>query len=275
MDKQVTGWERENRVIFDDIVVNYDKSRWDYPGELFEDVIKYSQTESKIALEIGAGTGKATAPFLDAGYGITAIEMGANMAEFLREKFKENKNFHVITATFEEAVLEDSTYDLIYAASAFHWVDAEIGCPKVFRLLRDKGTFALFRNHAKPANNELFIECQAFYEEYYYTHYTGQRPSSGHLSSEKYLEPDEITRCFGCKNFEHYGFIDVVMKLYNVNLSYSADEYINLLDTYSDHRALPEDKRTALYKRIRETIIRHGGYKELNCVYQLYMGRKG
>jgi len=57
MDNQIMGWERENRVIFDDIVVNYDKSRWDYPGELFEDVSKYSQTDSKIALEIGAGTG--------------------------------------------------------------------------------------------------------------------------------------------------------------------------------------------------------------------------
>ena len=36
------GWERENRVIFDDIVVKYDKVRWDYPVELFSDVIKYA-----------------------------------------------------------------------------------------------------------------------------------------------------------------------------------------------------------------------------------------
>lgn len=37
-----TGWERNNRMIFDEIVMNYDKIRWGYPDELFADVIRYS-----------------------------------------------------------------------------------------------------------------------------------------------------------------------------------------------------------------------------------------
>ena len=40
-----TGWERDNRTHFDEIVVNYDKIRWDYPDELFADVIQYSGYE--------------------------------------------------------------------------------------------------------------------------------------------------------------------------------------------------------------------------------------
>lgn len=78
-----TGWERENRTHFDDIVVNYDKARWKYPAELYTDILCYAQTGSKTAVEIGAGTGVATAPFLEAGYNVTAVEMGANMAAFL------------------------------------------------------------------------------------------------------------------------------------------------------------------------------------------------
>ncbi len=86
-----TGWERENRTHFDDIVANYDKVRWEYPTELYADIMNYSQTESKTAVEIGAGTGKATVPFLDSGYDVTAIEMGANMAAFIKDKFKDNR----------------------------------------------------------------------------------------------------------------------------------------------------------------------------------------
>ena len=159
MTNTKTGWERDNRMHFDEIVVNYDKFRWDYPAELFADAIQYSgQGNGKRAIEIGAGTGKATAPFLDAGYTVTAVEMGANMTEFLQDKFKEYKNFNVITSTFEDAPLEDESYDLIYAASAFHWVDAEIGCPKILRLLKSGGAFVLFRNNVyRQEGNSLDV----------------------------------------------------------------------------------------------------------------------
>ena len=88
-----TGWERDNRTHFDEIVVNYDKARWEYPLQMYEDIFKYSgSSKGKKAIEIGPGTGKATTPILDAGYDVTAVELGANMAEFLTEKYKEHKN---------------------------------------------------------------------------------------------------------------------------------------------------------------------------------------
>jgi hypothetical protein len=64
------------------------------------------------------------------------------------------------------------------------------------------------------------------------------------------------------------------MKLYDASQTYSADEYIALLDTYSDHRTLPDDNRAALYAGIKEAIFRHGGYHKVDYVFQLYMGRK-
>ena len=60
-----TGWERENRRHFDEIVLNYDKSRWDYPNELFDDVLAYcGQGSSKNAIEIGAVREKQQLRFL-------------------------------------------------------------------------------------------------------------------------------------------------------------------------------------------------------------------
>jgi hypothetical protein len=35
-----TGWERNNRTLFDDIVLNYDKVRGSYPDRLFDIYVK-------------------------------------------------------------------------------------------------------------------------------------------------------------------------------------------------------------------------------------------
>lgn len=272
-----TGWERENRTHFDEIVVNYDKARWYYPDELFTDIIKYSGAENKKALEIGAGTGIATTPFLNAGYDVTAVEISENMAEFIKDKFKKYKNFNILISPFEDAALEDGSYNLVYAASAFHWVDAEIGCPKVFRLLKNGGTFALFRNNAVPFDgDELYEDIQAVYNRYYYSHYKPhQRPTRiSKMSYEDFLTSSEIYRGFRFESLEQYGYKDITMKLYNASQTYNADEYIALIDTYSDHRALPNDNIVALYAGIKDVIIKHGGQQKMDFIFQLYMGRK-
>lgn len=99
-----TGWEREKRTHFDEIVENYDRIRPEFPGTLYADIFEYVGTDTvKKALEIGAGTGKATVPFLDAGYDVIAVEIGVNMASFLRERFKKFRNFSVRIAAFEDA----------------------------------------------------------------------------------------------------------------------------------------------------------------------------
>ena len=277
MNKSKTGWERENRTLFDEIVVNYDKVRWNYPAELYADIFEYLGSGHKKTLEIGAGTGKATAPFLKAGYEVAAVEMSANMTAFLVDRFKDQANFNVITTTFEDAVLQEDCYDLIYAASAFHWIDAEIGCPKVYRLLKNGGVFALFRNNAvQNENNETYEEIQKVYEKQYYSQYMrNDRPVKlSEMEYDDFLKPAEIYRGFRFESLELYGFKDISMKLYHETRTYGADEYITFLDTMSDHRALTEERRMALYTEIKEIILRHGGQLKMDFIFQLYMGRK-
>jgi hypothetical protein len=40
---------------------------------------------------------------------------------------------------------------------------------------------------------------------------------------------------------------------------YSGADYVKLLNTFSDHRALPEPNRSAFFQAIAETIERAGG----------------
>ena len=270
-----TGWERENRTHFDEIVVNYDKVRWDYPQEMFDDIFKYSSlSNGKKAIEIGAGTGKATTPILNEGYDVTAVELGTNMADFLLEKHKEYKNFNVMVSSFEDVTLTEGIYDLVYATSAFHWVDAEIGCPKVFRLLKPGGTFALLRNNFYSADGDaLYEEIQAVYEKHYYSYYTSKSRLVRH-SYEDLMKPSEVLKGFGFEDLRAYGFGDISMKFYEKTLTYNADDYVALMDTMSDKRKLPENNRTALYTGIKEAIIKHGGIYNQDTVFTLYMGRK-
>jgi SAM-dependent methyltransferase len=157
-------WERERRIHFDEIVLNYDRVRWNYPDELYNDIFKYTKNDKcKEAIEIGAGTGKATTPFINAGYNVTAIELGKNMVEFLGNKFCGVNKFNIINTAFEDVSLDKDNFDLIYAASSFHWVDSEIGCPKAFSLLKNGGVFALFRNNFSPEDHELYSEFQEVY----------------------------------------------------------------------------------------------------------------
>ena len=285
MTTSKTGWEPENRNHFDDVVDAYDRRRSDYPVELYEDIFKYSvaetgkenerlQINNLSALEIGAGTGKATVPFLDAGYDVTAVEIGANMSAFLQDKFKGNKSFCVINSSFEDAILEENYYDMIYAASAFHWVDPKIGCPKVFRLLKSGGTVALFRfNVIAAVGEERYEDIQAQWEKYYYSYYTSnERPVK--KAREDFLKPSEIYHSFKIESLQEYGFTDVTMSFYDDTRVFSADEYIEWLSTMSDVRGLPEENRTTLFTGIHEVITRHGGHHHVEHIFQLYMGRK-
>ena len=262
----------QNRNHFDEVVVTYNRIRPDYPVKLFSDILDYAGTvNSKKAIEIGAGTGKATKPFLDAGYDLTAIEIGANMVDFLAKEFSKYNKFEVLNAPFEDAMLNNDKYDLIYAATAFHWVKAEIGCPKVFQLLKGGGVFALFRYNAVPADGgDLNEEIQAVYEKYYHKPYI--RPTR--KAKDEYGNQSEITKGFGFDDLKKFGFSDVTIKLYDSVWTFSADDYMSLLDTYPDHKSLKDSDRMSLYSGIKDAILRHGGQIDVNYVFQLYMGRK-
>ncbi|MDU2659076.1 MAG: class I SAM-dependent methyltransferase, partial [Clostridium perfringens] len=159
----------DKRFTFNEDAMNYEKWRPTYCEELFYDIMEYSKLDrNKKALEIGIGTGQATLPFLKTGFDLIAIELGENLAEFSKNKFKAYKNFNILNIPFEDFKCDENTFDLIYSATAFHWIDENIGYPKVFKLLKPGGTLALFWN--KPfigrKDDLLHQKIQSIYEKY-------------------------------------------------------------------------------------------------------------
>lgn len=51
-------------------------------------------------------------------------------------------------------------------------------------------------------------------------------------------------------------------------------EYLGLLNTYSDHLRLSEQRRKVLFEGIAESIERHGGYIEKPYLAVLYLAQR-
>ena len=254
---------------FDTVAVSYERNRPGYPAELYRTMLSYRPVNSgSHAVEVGIGGGQATLPVLETGCAVTAVEYGEQLARVCREKFKSYPGFSVITDRFEQAGLPDDSYDLVYSASAFHWIQEETGYTKVLRILKSGGAFARFANHPYRGKGtpELFEEIDDVYAKYYYPYY-GRQPEKIH----EYTEEQAAERA---KIAEKYGFTDIRYALFYRTRILSAGEYRSLIGTYSDHIAMDEGVRKEFFDRIEETINRHGGFISLCDTIDLQLARK-
>ncbi len=260
------------RLTFNEDAANYDRFRPTYTDELFDDIIRFSSlSRNKRALEIGIGTGQATLPFLKTGCKVTAVEIGDKLAQYSRDKFAEFKAFEVINQDFESIELCENTYDLVYSASAFHWIPQEIGLPKVYGLLKSGGVFAWFSIQPFPAQEHMHIH-EALQKIYgTYKQFFGDKPVPGPLESQQIIEKKSLTRFNALRQ---YGFIDVTEKFYYGTRTFDAKDYTTLISTYSDHKAIPEEIRIPFLNEIADTIDRCGGKFTLSDTMLLCMGRK-
>ena len=257
------------RKIFSEDVVLYEKYRPRYCPALFQSIVSRANlNRESLALEIGCGTGQATQPFLETGSRVVAIELGQEMADFVREKYTGYPNFEVVCGEFEQYTGPETAFDLIYSATAFHWIPEEIGYPKVFNLLKPGGLVALFWNRPQPdlANLALHEQIQAVYTEYTER---GMFKKSGTPMTGQTERREGIVR-----TLHRAGFVDVQVQDFLAYRAFSAEEYVKLLDTYSDHRSIPADVRVEFYEKVKDAILRHGDTIRLEDHMDLYMAKK-
>lgn len=253
---------------FDTVADTYEKLRPGYVDDLYQTIFNYKPiNNTSSVIEIGVGGGQATLPFLQTGCNLMAVDYGENFCIICREKFKEFPNFSAVSGKFEDIDF-NGEYDLIYSASAFHWIPEGIGYKKVYDMLKDGGVFVRFANHPfrdkeKP---ELSAEMDRIYADYYYK-YHNKEPKT----PIEYTEQQAHDRALIA---EKYGFTDIQYKLFYRTRTFTAKEYITLLGTYSDHIAIEETIRTEFFSKIEEAINRHGGEITIYDTIDLQLARK-
>jgi SAM-dependent methyltransferase len=134
----------QRRGLFSSDAVAYDTGRPGYPEPVY-DLLRQAcgLGPGTAVVEVGPGTGQATGRLLDLGATVTAVELSADFAALLEERFA-GRALSVVVAPFEEVALPAAAFDLVTAATAFHWVPTDTGLQRCAELLRPGGWLALW-----------------------------------------------------------------------------------------------------------------------------------
>lgn len=252
-----TSEPRPLRAIFDEAAELYDRARPGYPAALYDDLATLAGIGPGCrVLEIGAGTGKATLPLAERGCEVVAVELGAALAAVARRNLARFPAVQVVTATFEEWPLPPEPFDLVLVATAYHWLDPATRLTRAADALRPPdalkpgGALAIVDTHHVAGGTEpFFVEVQDCYERW-----DPATPPGLRLTPAESI-PLDTTEIDGSGRFEA-----VQSRRYAWDLGYTTAEYIDVLLTYSGHRALEPAARAGLLGCIRQLIeTRHGG----------------
>lgn len=248
----------DGRLVFDTIPEQFDKWRVKYCRELFDYIKKECKLDNKKkCLEIGPGTGQATEFAIETGCKYYAIELGSNLADTLRKKYGKYENFNVINADFETYPFEENQFDLVYAAAAIQWINQETAYKKAFSILNNGGYFAMFfmLGDYEKSNPDLYRDIQNVYDMHFVTDMPYKRKFDY-----------EIGEKFGFSYLGRYEFYG--------KRCYSADEYVEYIQTHSDHIAIKECNREPFFNSIHDAILRNGNNVTFEDTYVLYLYQK-
>jgi SAM-dependent methyltransferase len=229
---------------FDRAAVLYDKARPEYPDGLFDALVSAAGLRpGDRVLEVGTGTGRATLPMAQRGFRITGLEPGHNLAVVARRNLQEF-DVNVVESSFEDWEADDE-YALVFAATSWHWINPAVRYANAWRVVRPGGHLALWSaSHVFPAGgDQLFRQLAPVYDE------IGESipsdppwPRPGELSDDRF-------------DIEGSGLFEVVdIRHFDWESVYDADEYIELLDTFSGHISMQAWQRTRLYGEIRRRL---------------------
>ncbi|MQY10919.1 Trans-aconitate 2-methyltransferase [Streptomyces sp. RB5] len=236
--------------VFNEVAGLYDRVRPGYPDELFADLVGITGLgERSSVLEVGCGTGQATRSLAALGCPVTAVEPGAQMAALARRRFAAFGNVGIETSTFEEWDDRGRRFDILVAASSWHWVDQPTGWRRAWDVLRPAGWMALLGNVVvrRAGEPEVYAETADLHERF-----SPGNPDWGHPPPE-----DEVrTTDQGWGPVDDPGalFGPTIVRWYPAVQWFDGNGFADHLRSLSPYRRLDRDVREPLLDAIAERI---------------------
>ncbi|WP_255953183.1 class I SAM-dependent methyltransferase [Streptomyces odontomachi] len=134
---------------FNAVAAQYAAHRPSYPPALFDTVEELTGRPLSGArvVDVGAGTGIATALLAGRGAHVVAVEPGDGMASQFRRTLPD---VPLVRGNGNALPLADATADVITYAQSWHWTEPARSTPEAMRVLRPGGTLALWWNVPDP-----------------------------------------------------------------------------------------------------------------------------
>lgn len=237
----------ELRAGFDLAAGLYDRTRPVCPDALFDDLIRLTDLgQGDAVVEIGCGTGQASLPLAERGLRVTAIELGAGLADLARQKLAGFPSVTITASSFEAWTPDGSQYSDVVAINSLHWVDPELRYAKPAQLLKPGGYLAVGGCvWATPVDADPFY--QVVQEDYRAVGYEGTPPPP----------PEKIGPSHLPAEAQVY-FEEVAARRYPFEIRLSVQDYLDNLATQSGTRQLGEVKAREFLERVRRRLAARG-----------------
>jgi SAM-dependent methyltransferase len=248
--------------VFDNVAVAalYDQVRPGYGDDVVDIIVRYAGLlkDCRI-LEVGCGTGKITMPFAAMGFRVLALEPAPAMAALAAQKCESYSNVEIVPESFEEWKIQRGIFDLLVSAQAFHWIEPLAGCAKAAEALRTGGSLALVWHQDGSKDSLFYKRTQPIYDSYFFGKKKND-PERSHIYKKTLQRMDAFT--------------EIAELLFPWEREYSANEYLQLLQTFSDYLSLSEASRMEFLRAISVVIEETGGRVKRKNQTQVLLARK-
>ena len=253
----------QRRLSFGGVAELYDRSRPSYPQALLDGVLDFAGAGARSrALEVGAGTGKATVLFAERGLSIVAIEPSAEMAAVARRNCAAYPNVTVEQIEFERWRPDGRPFRLVFSGQAWHWIAPDVRYRAARAALEPGGAPAGFWNRPDWDATALGAELGAAYRR------SGEGGGDV-MDPNAPGEPDD----WGSEIATAPGFDAAEERSYPWRTTYTTGEYLDLLGTQSANLVLGPAQRERLLSDIAGVIDANGGAFELSYLTRLCLAR--
>lgn len=234
---------------------DYDGGRVGYANEVYTTLAGFGLAPHQKIVDIGCGTGLASAPLIESGYRVTGVDISVPMLGRARARFPEA---HFVEGAAEDLPFQPQQFDAAICAQAFHHFDRTAAMREILRVLRPGGIVAVWWKHlmsddaVKIARDEAAVEL-------------GFEPIASGLRG-------------GFKEFYAAPFSEHSLRVIPWRMAQPLSQYMQ----YERSRASVADKLgdnagkyfTALERRLRERQGAENPVLSLSFMHYVYLGKK-
>ncbi|MBD2067473.1 class I SAM-dependent methyltransferase [Leptolyngbya sp. FACHB-671] len=243
----------------------YQQVRPRYPQALIDRVVDIAQLSANSSLlEIGCGPAIATPAFAALGCYMVCVEPNSDFYHLAQQTCTAYPQVELQNYSFEEWELAPQSFDAVLAASSFHWIPPEIGYPKAAAALRPEGQLILLWNKELQPQYEVYQQLSEIYQTHEPTLNRSYEDSATQMAILNEMGQMAIASGY---------FQDLVAGHIEVEVTYTVDQYLLLLNTYSPYLKLEAQQKQSLFAELRQVLEQNGDTVQLAYVSAFHIFR--